>query len=378
MEPIEKKRKDNKPVFLLLGFILFFILIIYFITRKSLESKAIDKVQLCLNINDVKIVFDNYKDELLESSEDGKPVISSTFIYAVRNKLNEFNLTNQEIKFCNTWLPQAPTSINLIVIPDLSRRIIDTVNNPKQVENDILILKSIWSNFLEATKLKINSKDRLIIDVTDIDQANGQFSEFANRLQFDLSRHVGKTNRLFFTPDKDSQYIKDVTEMYKSAKSKPLGADYRFYFRRYLKNHFKENTIFDNFKNKIVIITDGYLEAEGKPVDTKIYGYERVLHQAVLDGNVLDVISSNALNIPAEKSINLSDCEILVCEVNERKFKPFTSIVSTGQQFDYEILKVYWEDWFFRMNAEKNNVFIVQREQASNSTAEKLKQFIFR
>ncbi|MBK8470889.1 MAG: hypothetical protein IPL33_01015 [Sphingobacteriales bacterium] len=162
-------------------------------------------------------------------------------------------------------MPPANTSINVIVIPDLSRRITDKLNNPNQISNDTFALNTVWRSFVNYSKLKQNTKDRLMVDVTDIDQAKGQFSDVANQLQFDLSTHKGQSNRLYFTNDKNKQFEQAITTMYQSAKQRPLGADYVFYFKRYLINHIKKSTLFDNYINKVIIITDGYLEAENKP-----------------------------------------------------------------------------------------------------------------
>jgi hypothetical protein len=360
-----KKKKDKKPLYILLGFVSFFIIFIFLITRPSVQSKAIDEIQLCSNINDVKSVFERYKFELLETAENGNKVVSLEFQNVVRNKLNSFNLTEEEVKQCLIWLPPAPTSINLIVIPDLSRRIIDTFNNPRQIENDKFVLQTVWESFVSFTKLKQDSKDKLMVNVTDIDQAKGQFESIANNLIFDLSTHRGKSNRLFFTSKMDSQFSYSINKLYDSAMQKPLGADYRFYLRRYLVNHLKTPTLFDNYLNKVILITDGYLESEERPADTKIKGYEKLLYPAVLNGNILDIITLNNLNIP-KVNIDLSNTEVLICEVNERR---------EGRGYDFEILKAYWEDWFKRMNVRKKINFI-QREQANELTAKKVKEFI--
>lgn len=359
-----KKKKDKKPLYILAGFLVFFIIFIYLITRPSTQSKAIDQIQICNNVSDVKSVYDRYKFELLENDKNGIKIVSLQFQDAIRYKLQSLNLEDNEVKECIDWLPQAPTSINLIVVPDLSRRIIDSVNNPNQISNDIFVLQTIWESFVKYSRLKQNTKDNLIIDVTDIEQAKGQFEKVANNLQFDLSTHKGKSNILYFTTNKEQQFASSIKQMYRLAKDKPLGADYRFYFRRYLKNHLKKPTLFDNYINKVIIITDGYLEAEGRPADTKIYGFEKPLHQSVLTGNTLEVITSKGLNIPKD-DIDLSNSEILVCEVNERK---------AGKGFDFEILKVYWEDWFGRMNIKKIN--FIQREQANQLTAKSVAEFI--
>ncbi len=351
----QKKKKDKKPLYVLAGFLIFFGLFIYLITRPSTQSKAIKELEISFNKKDIEMVWYKYKADLFQDEE---------FVFETRTKLTSLNLTEEEIKECNGWLPPAPTSINLIIVPDLSRRIIDTLNNPNQISNDIFVLETIYKSFVDYSKLKQDSKDRLIVDVTDIDQAKGQFEEVANNLQFDLINHKGKSNRLYFTIDKEKQFEASIRKMYRLAKEKPLGADYRFYLRRYLINHLKKPTLFDNNINKFIIITDGYLEAQGKPADTKIYGLESSLYQAVSVGNILDVIRSKGLNIP-KVDIDLSNTDILVCEVNERK---------NGKGFDFEILKTYWEDWFNRMNAKK--VVFIQHEQANELTAKIINEFV--
>lgn len=356
----KKKKKDRKPIYLLLGFLVFFGIFIYFITRPSLQSKAIDQVQICSNVNDVKSLFERYKFDLLENDENGNKIVATDFQNTVRNKLSSFSLNDEELLKCLEWLPPAKTNLNIVVIPDLSRRIIDTINNPNQISNDIFVLKTIWHSFVENSKLRQDTKDRLIVDVTDIDQAKGQFGEVAHLLQFDLSSHRGKSNRLYFTEDKDKQFGQSIAKMYQSAKQKPLGADYLFYFKRYLINHIKKPTLFENYANKVIIITDGYLEAENRPADTKLTPQ---LYKSVDIGNTKDVITTWGLNIP-KAPINLSNTDVLVCEVNERR---------TGKTKDFEILKTYWEDWLNRMNAHK--VSFIQREQANDLTKKRIEEF---
>ncbi|MEM8522941.1 hypothetical protein [Flavobacterium sp. PL12] len=365
------KKKDKKPLYLLLGFLIFFGIFIYVLTRPSLQSKAIGQIQVCSNVNDVKSLYERYKFDLLETDENGNKIVALEFQDAVRNKLSSFNLNEVELGKCLEWIPPSKTSLNIIVIPDLSRRITDTIENPRQIENDLIVLNTIWNSFVEYSKLKQDTKDKLIVDVTDIDQAKGQFSSIANQLQFDLSTHKGKSNRLYFTQAKNKQFNNAVVALYKSAKEKPLGADYIFYFRRYLVNHLKKPTLYDNYINKVVIITDGYLELEKR----QDYGggsrwnYTEInnpLYSSVNIGNIKNTITSLSLNIPKLNNIDLKYTDILVCEVNERK---------TGKTKDFEILKAYWEDWFERMNANKDKISFIQREQANEITKTQINEF---
>jgi hypothetical protein len=350
-----KRKKDKKPLYILLGFIGFFGIFVYLITRPTILSIAVKELEASINKKDVEVVWYKYKTELYNDAD---------FLLATRNKLSSFNLSDEDIKECSSWLPPSSISVNLIIVPDLSRRIIDTLNNPGQVSNDIFLIQKIWKSFENISKLKQNTKDKLIVDVTDIDQAKGQFSNVANLLQFDLSKHKDKSNRLYFTREKETDFMKSIQEMYALAQQKPLGADYKFYLRRYLVNHLKKPTLFDNYINKVIFITDGYLEAENQPADTKIYGFENVLHQSVIIGNTLDVITLNGLNIP-KVPIDLTNTEILVCEVNERR---------SGKSYDFEILKAYWEDWFKRMAAKK--FVFIERKQAIDETVKSIDDFL--
>jgi hypothetical protein len=363
MEQVQRKvrkKKNKKPIYLLLGCIAFFGIFIYAVTRPSLQNEVIGQFQVCSNVNDVKLLFERYKFELVENDGNGNKTTSIEFQNAVREKLNSFNLNAEELSKCLEWLPPAKTSMNVIIIPDLSRRIIDTINNPDQIRNDTLVLNTVWHSFVNYSRLKQDTKDRLIVDVTDIDQAKGQFGVVANQLQFDLSTHKGKSNRLYFTDDKNKRFENAVGELYKSAKQKPLGADYLLYFRRYLINRIKQPTLFENYINKVVIITDGYLEAEHRPADTKLTPQ---LYKSVNIGNTKEVITALGLNIP-KAQVDLSNTDVLVCEVNERR---------TGKTKDFEILKAYWEDWLNRMNVHK--VLFIQREQATDLTKKKIEDF---
>lgn len=150
--------------------------------------------------------------------------------------------------------------------------------------------------------------------------------------------------------------------MYESAKQKPLGADYLLYFKRNLIDRIKKSTLFDNYKNKVIIITDGYLETE-ELTYTKLTSQ---LYDAVkVTGNAKRAIKDLELTLPEAQGLDLSDTDILVCEVTERE---------KGKKKDFEILKAYWEDWLSRMKA--HEISFIQKEQATKKTEEKIKEFI--
>ena len=98
METKNKKKKDRKPLYILAGVVTLFILFVYFLSGSTTENKAIEEIQLCSTTSEVKALFDKYKFELLETNNDGEKVVAENFQLAVRNKLNSFDLTEEEIQ----------------------------------------------------------------------------------------------------------------------------------------------------------------------------------------------------------------------------------------------------------------------------------------
>lgn len=353
MENRRKKKKNKKPLFILLGFFVVFILFVYLISRPSTEEDAKKELTTAYTKEAVKQVWEKHKQQLHDNAD---------FLLAIRKKLSTLSLTDSEIKECVKWLPPAPESLNIIVIPDLSNRI-DNISG--QIDSDKKVFTAIWNSFESYCKLKKDSHDRLIVDVTDKHQAGGEFEKIADKLRFDLSEHKNKVNRLYFTENLTAQYLSSIDKMYACAVKKSLGADYHRYFRQYLENNLKKQDLFNSYKNKVIILTDGYIEPQDGAAYTKIYGYEKLLYPAVHRGNILDVIESYNLAIPLA-NIDLSETDVLVCEVTERK---------KGEGKDFEILKAYWERWLKKMGAK--DVEFKEHQKASVATSELIKKFIY-
>jgi hypothetical protein len=353
-----KNRTNQGRYVVLVSLLLFFLVFggfVYILMRPSKFEKARNEIETCANISQARMVFEKYRSDIKQDED---------FDFALRAKLETLALSDSEIKECLTWLPPGKKSLNIIVVPDMSRRITDTFNNPHQIANDTTLFRTIWRCFETYSKTNMNNKDQLSIDVTDIEQANGQFGNIADSLRFDLSGFKDKSHRFYFTDSLRRCYYERIARLYAYASDNPLGADFRLYFRRYLRNRLKRSGLFDNYSNKLIIITDGYLEAESRRPDTKIDEYKQVLYRAVNDGNVLPSISKLHLNIPAE-DVDLSDVDVLVCEVNERR---------SGSGYDYEILEAYWKDWLKRMGARR--IEIIQRSPAMTITSETIVHFL--
>ena len=365
------KKKNRKPLYLLLAFLFVFIAFIYFITRPSLQSLAIKEIQTCYNTEDVKQCWYKYKADLSQDAE---------FLTETRNKLASFNLPDNEIQTCKGWLPPPPTSINLIIVPDLSLRIIDTINNPDQVKNDTTLLNAIWQNFVLQTKLKMDSKDRLVLDVTDEGQAGGSFRTVANDLIFDLSENHGKSNRLYF--DKvGNRFNQNVSKLYSLASKQPIGADYHYYFEQRLPKNIKKSTLKDNYRNILVIITDGYLESQNAQ-RTGIWAYtgtfaERNFVSNQLRGGKSYNEALGVLKPIPDCTTHFPDLEILVIEVNPRTSRSEQEQTDFGTVNDYTIMKSQWTNWFKLLGVKNaNNDFFMRRNDATQITQKQIEEFL--
>lgn len=365
------KKKNRKPLYLLLAFLGIFIVFIYFITRPSLQSVAIKELQTCFNTDDVKNCWYKYKSDLAQDEE---------FLTKTRNKLVSLNLSDNEIQTCKGWLPPPPTSINLIIVPDLSKRIADVTNNPDQIKNDTTILNAIWRNFVSQARLKMDSKDRLVLDVTDEGQAGGSFRTIANQLIFDLSEHHNKSNRLYFDAV-GNRFSQNVSKLYSLASTDPIGADYHYYFEQRLPKHIKKSTLTDNFRNILVIVTDGYLESE-RAERTGIWAYTGTFSERTIVSNQLRSGKSYSEALSFLKPIpdcptHFPDLEVLVVEVNPRTRVSEQERNDPGTVNDFVIMKSQWTNWFKLLGIKNADTeFFIRRNDATDITVKQIEEFL--
>lgn len=318
MGNVQTRKKNKKPLYILLIFIAVFGLFIYALLKPSLEATAIAEINTCLNTEDVKGIFYKYKIDLIASEE---------FCQATRDKLNSFSLKQGDINEIKKWLPSKTDNINIIIVPDLSNRIIDDVNNPDQIRRDSIIIDAICESFEKKVKLKMNSKDRLIIDITDRKQAGGMLGELADTLKLNLENFRDKSNRLYFDSHREQfklgvKKLYDVAYTFEVKNPKGGGADYISYFSTTLKSKIQKSTLDDNYTNVLIILTDGYLQAT-KP-----------------NGDVISYYRVKPEEINETANTNLKDLDVYLLEFNRRK---------TANDLEENSLQKWWFGWLQSM-----------------------------
>src|SRR4051794_33398806 len=112
--------KTNKKVLIYLGcIILIFVFFFYLLLRPSIETKAIREIETCATTDVAKSVWYKYRSDLADDED---------FCQVLRDKLTFFNLKSAEISEIKKSLPPKTENLNVIIVPDLSKRIRDEEN----------------------------------------------------------------------------------------------------------------------------------------------------------------------------------------------------------------------------------------------------------
>ncbi len=349
-------RKNN----LILGGTILVVLVGFFwlIFSGSSYSEAIAELDVCTNHAEVKAVYDKHRTALKNDNE---------FDQAVRNKLDAFNLAQQEIDVCVQWLPPKDEFINVIVLPDLSNRIYDTLNNPDQTRRDRDILREIWKCFERYTEKKPHSKDRLILQITNTDLANGPSAGIAKKLVTDLKEiDPTKTNKDYY----GGRYRRDVFyssvgSLYADASKQNYVPNFFEFFSIRLYDLLKKNTLYESYHNKLIILTDGYIDGKEPGKGTLIEPFKADSVDLANSQAITQYMYDNNLRLN-KPGVELYNTEVLICEMNARK----------DHAFEMPILKAYWHDWFVQLNVPKENIQCLHRDPALKPTISTITDFI--
>ena len=165
----------------------------------------------------------------------------------------------------------------------------------------------------------------------------------------------------------DKTFDQNLDKMYELAKEKTSGANYWMFVDRKLGNYFKTHTLTDKYENKLIIITDGYLElTDGTVYTENLAGIGMKIKYGMSLESAMQMYGKP---IPKTSYNQLNKWDILMLEINERK---------SGQGSDYAILKKYWSDWFAAMgNIEfQNSNNFVPRDNITNMAENKIVEFL--
>jgi hypothetical protein len=233
------------------------------------------------------------------------------------------------------------SNLNISILLDLSDRI-DTIkySNPSMefYKRDIGYLKSVahaFSNNISHKKSRhLDDKIQLYFDP---EPSNASINDLSEELKFHITRENGTKN---YINKISTAYALEGLKIYKQALKDAnfVGSDTWGFF----KNKVQDYCIDENYRNILVIITDGYIYYKDSNIDEgNLSSYitpQKIRNKNLNKSNWKELMKSNKHGfIPVEQ--DLSNLEVLVLGINTSK----------KNNYDYDVLKKYWSDWLFGM-----------------------------
>lgn len=379
-----------------------------FFSCSTSSNEVVSAIKQATSKEQVQQVWEQYSKEIKSAKGQEK------MVNAVKEKLSKMELSDEEIAHWHNQFrafTDIKPSLNIIVIPDLSNRLlINYLASPQQIKSQEVIpepqnskqkgknkrgkkfvpqkvepavqqiekveinpeystesydkelIKEIYRLFFEKAK-KSTSTDKIIVDITDNTQVKGKFAIFAKNLAVDMTdKEQGEQSRKYLK-SKEDNFIKTLDSLYMFG---DFGADFEYYFNRIAPMRILKSTIETEYINKIIILTDGYLELENGIIHTKIAPWG-TLKTAVENGNLKQVMQNYGLKIPHPRN-KFQNTEVLMLEIYERP---------GGEGWHKEILQEYWKDWFKLMeikNIKEDNYDFFQLHQHNIEYTKKIIQ----
>lgn len=239
-------------------------------------------------------------------------------------------------------IPANTAPLNISIFLDLSDRLTRDLT-PSQMERDTALINILIDQFINTCVQKkiLLSKDRIKVLFYPT-PSNPNIVAWAKALEVDMDKIPAKEKKLKLLSMKDD-FNASLSEIYKEALNAKnfIGCDIWAFFSD---EKVDVQCMEDNYRNIIIILTDGYL----------FYEYNKIK-----EGDAYSYVLPQTLAVPSSSLIckreGLSDLEVLMLEVNP--YKP------AHRDKLFSVL----ENWFKEMGIEK--IKIVDTDLPNNTKA---------
>ncbi|WP_262152669.1 hypothetical protein [Chryseobacterium foetidum] len=275
-------------------------------------------------------------------------------------------------KECNSKKEIAYSSksnYNVLIVPDLSNRINQSIH-PKPIA-DTLIINTILDSIPQF--LKVGNRSLNQLDIYKVDFINrGILNEktFTNSnfeisfLKFKSKLKPASDYKRNYLRSDISKLKKETARIYSYALIQSSGSDVWNYFNETIHSSLssqidtvkvsKNNGIISKTKNKVVLLTDGYIETinktAGYQLNQDIIRKVRTEFQKSKSNDLKKFILSNPQFLVKKINTNLNNTDVLVLEVTDRSLD--VNGVARFHPTDLEILKIIWTDWLTKSGAD--------------------------
>ena len=292
---------------------------------------------------------------------------------------------------------------NIIVSPDLSNRVVETLYPKPVSDTDIVrtIFDNIYPRVLTAGGRKQHQTDKFRIDFINRSLLS-KYQVDSDVLMLDFSRFKKQSERIEYLNGRgaagslkeDSERLKEeVGQIYSAARKNTHGADIWSYlntsFHKQMLGPELDSTsvegsdaIFKNkYRNVLILLTDGYIEtglttANGaktrKTHNLTKADVDRFRANYLKNGNgssLKEFFSQNEYGIIPVENSALAATEVLVLELYDRSLSAGGS--ATAHPTDFEILQLFWNDWLEKSGVKKFEV------HPTASSKKEVESFIF-
>jgi hypothetical protein len=281
-----------------------------------------------------------------------------------KNEKLNYNSKNNEVADV-----KSDKQLNITILLDLSDRIEPTKHpsKPEHYKRDIEIVNYFTEIFKKDMEQKgaymANGKMKVIFSPRPNDE---EINNIASELSVDLSRTKNTKEKKQIFDNMSSNFRKNLERIYSKTietKNYPGSDVWRFF-----KNDVADFTISDNenYRNILVILTDGYLFHEGSkdkeanrsmsllPRDVKSYGFRSSNWNQKFEEGDYGYISTRD---------DLNNLDVLVLEISP----------SSQDKDDEDVIKAYLQKWFNEM---KVNEFELYNSDLPQYTKTRIDKFI--
>ena len=250
---------------------------------------------------------------------------------------------------------------NVVFAPDLSNRL-NTTLYPKAVNDADIVdgaLKNIWpvlrikrnDGQLDHYNVDFINKGLIGIYKVNTDLLNIDFQHFTrqgDRISYIMSRGVSRT-----LPKDVSAFMSEYRRFNNLAAKSNNGADIWSYFQsgideRIVLPNLEKGKVIHTFKNIMVLLTDGYIEAgiykKGYDLSgEKVSDFRKAFLKSKEPSMEVFLSKNNRFKITAVRNPFIKNLEVIVIEMYDRSLTKAGT--ATVHPTDMEIMKVIWTDW---------------------------------
>lgn len=239
--------------------------------------------------------------------------------------------------------PPPTQNLNISFLLDLSDRI-DPKKNPGMYQRDVEHIKSVESAFADHVQ---NKRIMLLKDQMQVFFEPIPSKPDINKLSEQLMVNFDKTTTKSKITAANKTYADVPAKIYQSAikDSFYVGSD----IWRFFKSKVKKYCIKNNYRNILVILTDGYMFYKGTLTqDNNMTSYltpALIKEKKLTSARFKEIMKKNNMGfIPATSGLN--ELEVLVLGINPSKNNPF----------EEDVINLYWSDWLKAMNVKRFSI----------------------